>query len=287
MSNVPDVDPNYLMGEIERCLAPGGRFDYEGPHEITALTGYLREDSKEQIHKAKAAWTKQSFTKLVRPDAATADDADPRFGVNQYDVLPSDAALALDATGYYYSDATSSGLGNRLYGYPSQGALLNKATSIARRLLRLKKRRGETEIPHVENLGTDNTGAVSKGWKIVPILKADKYKQVVYCVVLSPEETDLQDDFMTADEIEKAAHEYLIDSRIVGSSHSRPIDGVPVESYIAPQDFEIIGQLGPQLVKKGAWVIALYVRDPKEWQKVLDGEYTGVSVGGWGQRTAV
>jgi hypothetical protein len=81
-----------------------------------------------------------------------------------------------------------------------------------------------------------------------------------------------------------AAHKYLVQSRVIGSQHEKQSDSVVVESYIAPQDMKFDGQNGPQEVKKGSWIIGIKVNDPVEWQKVLDGEYTGVSVGGDGAR---
>ena len=121
--------------------------------------------------------------------------------------------------------------------------------------------------------------------RIIPILKADMHKQIVYGVVLAPNEIDAQDDFMTDEDIEATAHNYLTHSRVVGAGHTRPItDAYPVESFIAPQDFEMNGQYGLQPVKKGSWVLGVKIKDPEEWQKVLDGEYTGFSVGGIGER---
>ena len=120
--------------------------------------------------------------------------------------------------------------------------------------------------------------------KRVAIMKADQAKQIVYGVVLVPGEIDSQDEWMTAEDIEKAAHSYLKNSRVIGSQHSKPILAEPVESYIAPQDLEWDGQYGPQSVKQGSWVLGVKINDPAEWQKVIDGEYTGFSVGGFGSR---
>lgn len=119
------------------------------------------------------------------------------------------------------------------------------------------------------------------------VLKADPYKQVVTGVVLAPQEIDSQEDWMSAEDIEQSAHLYLERSRIIGSNHEEPVKAFPVESYIAPQDFETDGQNGPQQVKKGSWVLSVKVVDPSEWQKVLDGEYTGFSVGGFGLREPI
>jgi hypothetical protein len=173
----------------------------------------------------------------------------------------------MDAASYDTADMTSSGRGNRIHGYPSQGALVGK---------------DEDEF---FDLGMGPVGEVRK--EFCPIVKADRYKQIVYCVVLAPDENDLQDDIMTAEDIEQTAHDYLLEARVIGSGHKEPIDAGVCECYIAPVDFETDGQFGPQKVKKGSWVIAIKVRDPKEWNKVLNGEYTGVSVGGMGERTQI
>lgn len=258
-------DQKPLLSEIQRVLMPGGEFHYEGPNEIYNYPEWLDETAKSiAVHKIEGGpgWVKQKFTRVAMPDAATADDSEPRVGIAQYDMLPADALLAMDAMGYYWSDATSSGRGNRLHGYPSQGGLVSKIW---------KKIRGiKPEPVHMRK---------------VPIAKLNKAQQIVYCVVLSPNESDLQDDIMDPEDIEKTAHEYLMKSRVIGSNHEKPIDAMPVESYIAPQDIEWDGgQYGPQIIKKGAWVLGIKVLDPGEWEKIENGDYQGVSVGGLGLR---
>ena len=117
------------------------------------------------------------------------------------------------------------------------------------------------------------------------IMKADAAKQIVYGVVLTPDELDTQMEYMSAEDIEKTAHQYMEKSRVVGKNHTNTVKAVPVESYIAPFDFTMDGgQYGSQFVKKGAWVLAVRILDPKEWQKVEDGDYTGFSIGGFGLR---
>lgn len=254
-------DPKPLLSEIQRVLMPGGQFYYEGPNELFNYPEWLvmthYEDNQHELEKADGKFEgmnpifRQQFTRIARPDAATAQDAEPRIGISQYDQLPSDALLAMDALGYYYSDATSSGRGNRVHGYPSQGAL-------------------------------------AKVRKSIPIAKIDRAKQIVYGVVLAPDEVDSQEDWMPADEIEKAAHAYMENSRVIGKEHSSHLEqACPVESYIAPIDFEQDdGPYGPQSIKKGSWILGVKIKDPKEWKKVVDGEYQGFSVGGLGMRTS-
>lgn len=261
-------DPKPLLSEIQRVLMPDGEFHYEGPNELYNYPENLEEIDKEcTVNKSadeseELEWTKQKFKRLANPDAATADDAEPRIGINQYDELPDDALLAMDALNYSFSDATSSGRGNRVFGYPSQGALVQKNGKV----------------------GSGSNKGLYLGAR-VPIFKMNSAKQIVYGVVLSPNESDLQDDMMTAEDIEKTAHGYLEKSRAVGSGHDKEIHAFPVESYIAPQDMEWTdSQYGPQKVSKGAWVLGVKIVDPKEWRKVVNGDYTGFSVGGFGLR---
>jgi len=120
--------------------------------------------------------------------------------------------------------------------------------------------------------------------RVVPIAKADAMRQIVTGVVLSPNELDTQDDYMTPEDIEMAAHNYLKQSRVIGSEHGRPIEAGVVESYIAPQDLTFDGPEGPTHVKKGSWLMSVHVADKQEWQQLMSGEYTGFSVGGLGTR---
>jgi uracil-DNA glycosylase family 4 len=112
------------------------------------------------------------------------------------------------------------------------------------------------------------------------IIKADNEKQIVEGIVLEPDTLDTQGDTITADEIEKAAHRFLVKSRVVGDSHKKVAGAEVVESYIVPDDI----QLGNQKVKKGSWVIGVHVTDDKLWDAIKNGEYTGFSVGGFAIR---
>lgn len=129
------------------------------------------------------------------------------------------------------------------------------------------------------------SGAQPLGTRLAKIVKMSSKLQVAYCVVLSPEEMDEDEDFMLAPDILKACHYYMENSRVIGSNHTKQISACPVECYCAPIDFEMDGgPYGPQLVKKGAWVIGIKVYDAAEWAKIESGEYQGVSVSGFGHR---
>jgi hypothetical protein len=136
------------------------------------------------------------------------------------------------------------------------------------------------------------TAKRNKFLTLLPVRKEDVKKQIVYGVVLEPNVVDTQADFMRPDEIEKTAHGYLKKAIKGKATVSRKQHGpkaffkdkpgiVPVESFIAPCDFTYDGN---ETVKKGTWVVAMLFEDPKEWEKVLDGTYTGFSIGGSGIR---
>ena len=282
-------DPKPLLSEIHRVMMPGGQFIYEGPNDIynepewtQDYPGFVLTHAEDgEVNKSNDQIHRQTFTRIAVPDPATANGAEPRTGVAQYDQLPSDTLLAINALDYYFSDSTSSGKLNRIHGYPSQGALMKTEDP--------EEMMSPTDIAVHAALNPKNPNPAppkkpARKMKRVAIMKADQAKQIVYGVVLVPGEIDSQDEWMTAEDIEKAAHSYLKNSRVIGSQHSKPILAEPVESYIAPQDLEWDGQYGPQSVKQGSWVLGVKINDPAEWQKVIDGEYTGFSVGGFGSR---
>jgi len=113
------------------------------------------------------------------------------------------------------------------------------------------------------------------------IVKSDDEKQLITGVVLEPDSVDSQGDVMSAEEIEKAAHFYMLNSRVVGDEHQDIADDVSVvESYIAPDDLGF----DQGAVKKGTWVMTVHVESTDRWQAVKKGDYSGFSVGGFGTR---
>lgn len=350
------VDSSELMDEVARVLMPGGQFVYEGPDELpnesplmlkTAHTQGVAKDATEP-----PTWHKMAFTRVVEPDAATANDSESRSAIPQASMIPADQLLATDALSYYWSDAGTSAAGNHAAGYASQGgepaehgiskggpgsgphpgggaktqeehkAEYESKVPPAHRIgsdfhSGGHTREGSRELaqglrdkgvyasvahvsgpktgpksnyavttlsPKVRHSGVAKVGRILGRGKTVPIAKLSKAKQIVYCVVLSPNESDEQEDFCTPEDIEEACHFWMLKSQVVGAEHSRQINAKPVENYIAPCDFEMTGPFGPQKVVKGAWVVGLKIFDAKEWEKIEDGDYQGVSLGGEGIR---
>ncbi|QBJ80759.1 XkdF-like putative serine protease domain-containing protein [Bacillus subtilis] len=105
--------------------------------------------------------------------------------------------------------------------------------------------------------------------------EADEQK-LVYGIVYEPDTVDAHGDFMTAAEIEKAAHGFLKDAREIDKQHDfQGGVGVVVESYVAPADFVINGEL----IKKGSWVLVTKASE-EIWEEIKKGEITGYSMAG-------
>lgn len=108
------------------------------------------------------------------------------------------------------------------------------------------------------------------------IVKEDESQQIVYGIVYEPDVEDAHGDFMTAAEIEKAAHIFMKEYQNIDKQHDFESEvGKVIESYIAPADFEI----GGQQVTKGSWVMAVKVED-EMWELIQKGEFTGFSLAG-------
>lgn len=143
------------------------------------------------------------------------------------------------------------------------------------------------ETIHLDALSDIQKQRITKaiGAETAPAVGVSPMRQIVYGVVLEPDTFDAQDDTISPEEIEKAAHSFLSESRVIGSEHAGEIAAVPVESFVAPQDLQFNDPVyGQQIVRKGSWVLGMKIRDPGQWQKVINGEYAGFSVGGFGLR---
>ena len=113
------------------------------------------------------------------------------------------------------------------------------------------------------------------------ILKSDSETHQVVGIVYEPMVEDAHGNFMTAEEIEKAAHWFMRNQGSVDIQHSfEKAEGVEVvESSIALCDMEI----EDQLIKKGTWLMAMEVSNEDTWEAIEKGELTGFSMGGIGK----
>lgn len=107
------------------------------------------------------------------------------------------------------------------------------------------------------------------------IVKVDKMKQLLYGVFLVPEEADHHGDVISTEDVEKVAHGFIVDYRIIDEMHEDVIRADIVESAVAWRD-EL--NFFDAKLKKGTWFGAVKIHDKDVWNKVLSGEYKGFSV---------
>lgn len=112
------------------------------------------------------------------------------------------------------------------------------------------------------------------------IVKADADNHYVTGIVYEPMEEDSHGNFMTEEEITKAAYWFAKNGDKVDLQHSfEPLDGATVvENWIAKADFEIEGEA----IKKGTWLMTVEVADESVWEGIEKGDITGFSMGGLG-----
>jgi cation transport regulator ChaB len=99
---------------------------------------------------------------------------------------------------------------------------------------------------------------------------------------------DLQNDYLETVELEKAAYDYVLNSRVGGEMHKRVKKDAPkqigtlIESMVlTPEKIEKMGL--PSETPRGWW-IGFQVQDDDVWQSVKKGKYTGFSIHGLGKR---
>jgi hypothetical protein len=102
-----------------------------------------------------------------------------------------------------------------------------------------------------------------------------------------PLKPDTQGDIYSADDIRKAAHNWMEHHGKSDLEHSWESLGKSkvriLESYLAPCDFELSGYN----IVKGTWMLALRIADDELWKAVKEGEIGAYSIGGTAMREPV
>lgn len=112
---------------------------------------------------------------------------------------------------------------------------------------------------------------------IVDFKKSDAKKQIVFGEVYIPDRRDTDGNFMTAETIEKMAHDFLANkknSQISKNHDGNSNKGCVVESFIAREG-------DPDFIA-GSWVVGVHVPDVEIWKQIEKGELTGFSIEGSG-----
>jgi len=113
----------------------------------------------------------------------------------------------------------------------------------------------------------------------VRLIKRDVLEErFVLGVVLEPETIDSQGHVYNAEEVRKAAHNFLEIHARMGLMHKQDVTGKIkiLESFLAPADMFIDGVT----VKKGTWLLGARILDNELWDGVKNGKFNGWSIGG-------
>ncbi len=118
------------------------------------------------------------------------------------------------------------------------------------------------------------------------IIKSDAENHYVTGIVYAPMEEDAHGNYMTEEEIRKAAYWFTKNGNKIDIQHEfEPIeDACVVESWIEKADTTIEGEP----IKKGTWLMTVELPEESEaWNSVKKGELTGFSMGGVGKYSEV
>ena len=127
---------------------------------------------------------------------------------------------------------------------------------------------------------SNNNDKDKKVNRTISLIKNEKQleKGLVYGIVYEPDMVDTDGDYATAEEIEKAAHNFLPQAEINIEHKNNNPDISVVESYIAPINFSLEGS--DQIVKKGSWVLVTKIHDEELRKSIIKENWTGYSMEG-------
>lgn len=114
---------------------------------------------------------------------------------------------------------------------------------------------------------------------IASIKKLDAARQLIWSEVYVPMVPDSQGDFMSAQEIEQTAHNFMRGQRNynIDTEHNlQKNDSVVIESFIA--------RAGDPDFVPGSWVVGMHIVDPATWAAIEKGEINALSMYGSGGR---
>lgn len=125
------------------------------------------------------------------------------------------------------------------------------------------------------------------------IFKVDEEKHIVYGKALVPDRYDLQGDLVTKEDVEKAAHDFLLN---IQKAYADLVSGIKSNTKASQiglmhKVFKGVGGFGyvveSYIDPEGSWILGTKVTDNKVWKMIKDGTITGYSIGGSGVRIPV
>lgn len=116
--------------------------------------------------------------------------------------------------------------------------------------------------------------------KIQVIKSLNEEKKLALFVVLEPQDadgstSDLHGDWYSAEEVEKACHDFNTQCRKANLYHMLDTTGYEfVESYVLPVE----AQVGERVVKAGTWLAVIKAKEDWIWNGIKDGTFNGLSI---------
>jgi len=150
------------------------------------------------------------------------------------------------------------------------------------------------------SIGPTDSNSGNESGNLVKLTKASEEKQIVYGVVLDPYVIDAHEDWIPPAEVERTAHGFVKDSRVIGLQHREAATAKVVESWIetypTPFDYEQAlanqphkvsrREFGSDVIHSGTWVLGVELAD-QEWEAFKSGTFTGFSIGGSSFKTSM
>lgn len=122
--------------------------------------------------------------------------------------------------------------------------------------------------------------------KSIEIVKTDDERHIVHLIMAKPNELDTDKQWFESEDIELMAHRYAVryflgDAAIYEEHKQKLTNVYLIETYLAPVDFTLTDHKGRErVVRRGSWVVGLWMPNDSDWAKVKSGEYAGGSVRG-------
>lgn len=130
---------------------------------------------------------------------------------------------------------------------------------------------GETKPPTIE--------------KTIQINKIDKEQKRVYGIVYSPNENDTDEEFTTAEEIQKACDNFMKEGRTgkIDKQHDEVVGhGFVAECWITKEADPVFPD-----DPVGSWAVGIQIENNDTWEAVKKGEIKGLSMGGFAVKEEV
>lgn len=121
----------------------------------------------------------------------------------------------------------------------------------------------------------------------------NKMQQIAYSVVLeegsfdkdgNPVTEDFGGDFMTAEEVEAAAHRFLKKKELKTKFRHKGLTSAQIVESLVVRPGDVYNGVK---FDKTSWIVGLHIPNKAEWKKVESGEINAVSIGGLGLRNKI